>query len=174
MADDLGDQTPALRSWVADLFKRERPRCARRLRPLVRDADDAADLLQDAFERLVSLRRPDALQSPEAYLQRVVRNLVIDRARRAQCRPSNFVPLDEASLPHVEPLQEQALEANDLMRRYRDAVSALTPRTREVFLLHRVDELTYREIASRLGITVATVEYHISRALVHLDKALRQ
>jgi RNA polymerase sigma-70 factor (ECF subfamily) len=77
-------------------------------------------------------------------------------------------------LPSVAPEQEDALEVEDLHRQYRDAVQHLTPRTREVFILHRVDELTYTEIAARLGISVSTVEYHIMRALVHLDEALRR
>jgi RNA polymerase sigma-70 factor (ECF subfamily) len=139
----------------------------------MRDPQEADDLLQDAFERLASLRSSDALRSPEAYLHRVVRNLITERARRARFRPADFIPLHEASLPRVEPVQEQALEAADLMRCYREAVSELTPRTREVFLLHRVDEMTYHEIARRLEISVATVEYHMIRALVHLDAALR-
>lgn len=130
--------------------------------------------MQDAFERLASLRAPGALRSPEAYLQVVLRNLATDRARKARSRPADCIALEDASLPFVAPAQEQALEATDLLERYHEAVSALTVRTREVFLLHRVDELTYREIAGRLGVSVATVEYHISRALVHLDKALER
>ncbi|MDQ2891880.1 MAG: sigma-70 family RNA polymerase sigma factor, partial [Pseudomonadota bacterium] len=172
MAEDLSQAAASTdNSWLADLFRRDGPRLSRRLRKRLRDAEAAADLLQDAFERLASLRAPDALRSPDAYLQRVLRNLEIDGARRARCRPSDCIPLQEALLPPVAPAQEQAIEAQDLMRLYCEAVSALTPRTREVFLLHRVDELTYSEIGRRLGISVATVEYHICRALVHLDKA---
>ncbi|TPG37983.1 sigma-70 family RNA polymerase sigma factor [Sphingomonas koreensis] len=174
MADDVEGETSAAGSWLADLFKRERPRATRRIRRYVRDPDEAADVIQEAFERLAAVRHHDVKRSPEAYLQRVIRNLVSGRARRARCRPSNFIPLDEASLPGTAPAQEQGLEAQDLYRRYREAVRGLTPRTREVFLLHRVDELTYPEIARQLGISVSTVEYHMIRALVHLDGALRQ
>ncbi|MGN6279002.1 MAG: RNA polymerase sigma factor [Sphingomonas sp.] len=174
MTDRAKGDVSDTRSWLADLFKRERNGVARRLRRYVRDPDDVADVIQDAFERLAALRHEEVKRSPEAYLHRVVRNLVTDRSRRARCRPSNFVPLDEASLPATDPSQEKGLEVQDLHRRYRDAVRELTPRTREVFLLHRVDELTYLEIGARLGISVSTVEYHIMRALVHLDKALRR
>ncbi|MGN6620644.1 MAG: RNA polymerase sigma factor [Sphingomonas sp.] len=174
MADDVKRQSPPAASWLADLFKRERPRAARRIRRHVADAEEAADVVQDAFERLVTLRRDDIKGAPEAYLRRVIRNLVVDRARRARCRPSTVTLLDEIHSPSVAPEQEDALEVEDLYRQYRDAVGHLTPRTREVFILHRVDELTYTEIAARLGISVSTVEYHIMRALVHLDEALRQ
>lgn len=174
VADNVDGKAPAAASWLADLFKRERPRAARRIRRYVADADEAADVVQDAFERLAKLRRNDIRGAPEAYLRRVIRNLVIDRARRARCRPSSLVSLDEAPLPGIAPEQEGVIEAEDLYRQYRASVRHLTPRTREVFILHRVDELTYAEIAARLGISVSTVEYHIMRALVHLDEALRQ
>lgn len=157
--------------WVADLFRSEHPRLSRMLGPRVRDSDAIADLLQDAFMRLSSAAGAQRPDRPAAYLQRIVRNLVVDRARRSRHERA-FVPLDECTLPPLAPDQEQAVAVDDLMRRYREALATLTPHTRRVFLMHRVDELTYREIARRLGISVATVEYHMSRALVHLDEAL--
>lgn len=164
------DRAPSA-GWLGDLFRSEHARLARMLGPRVRDSEAIADLLQDAFTRLSSAagtRQPDR---PAAYLQRIVRNLVVDRARRARHERA-FIPLDESALPSIAPEQEQAVALGDLMRRYRAALATLTPHTRRVFLMHRVDELTYREIARRLGISVATVEYHMSRALVHLDEAL--
>ncbi len=53
-----------------------------------------------------------------------------------------------------------------------DAGDALTPKTREVFLLHRAQELSYKEIAAKLEISISTVEYHMARALVHIGRAL--
>lgn len=45
-------------------------------------------------------------------------------------------------------------------------------KTRRVFLMHRVDELSYREIHERLGISIATVEYHMMRAIGQIAKAV--
>lgn len=157
--------------WLADLFRSEHARLARMLGPRVRDTEAIADLLQDAFVRLSSSSDKQTPDRPAAYLQRIVRNLVVDRARRSSHERA-FIPLDDCILPPIAPAQEQAIEVDDLLRRYRDALATLTPHTRRVFLMHRVDELTYREIARTLGISVATVEYHMSRALVHLDEAL--
>jgi RNA polymerase sigma-70 factor (ECF subfamily) len=72
----------------------------------------------------------------------------------------------------VPPAQEEALAHADLMARYEDAVQRLPDRTREAFLLHRLDELTYREIAERLGISIPTVQYHVGRALAQISTAL--
>lgn len=159
-------------TWVGELYRREHHGMARRLRLAVSDPDDAADLLQDAFERLAGLAGSTTPATPKAYLGQVIRNLVIDRARRAHRRADLSKTLSVAALTSVAPDQAHILEAEDLMRQYRAVVDALSPRTREVFLLHRVDELTYAEIGRQLGITVATVEYHITRALFALGQAL--
>ncbi|UVO50152.1 sigma-70 family RNA polymerase sigma factor [Sphingomonas sp. SUN019] len=165
-------RVPRATTWLSDLFRAEQPRLARYLRRRIHDADEAADLLQEAFARLASVRHPIPLRRPEAYLQRIVRNLIVDRTRRRGPRGLDHVALDDCTLPIVPPEQEHAIKAQDLMRCYRAALDGLTPRTREVFLLHRVEETTYVDIARRLGISVATVEYHMTRALIHLDEAL--
>ena len=57
------------------------------------------------------------------------------------------------------------------MKQARDALPA---RCREVFILHRHENLTYREIAASLGISQKTVEKHISKAISQLQKAFFQ
>lgn len=137
------------------------------------DVEEAADIVQDAFARLLQARPSEALRTPAAYLRRIVRNLLQDRSKRAEHR---FVVrgayLTEKDMPSMPPEQEWGLEAEDLRNRYEAAIAALSPRTREVFLLHRVEELRYRDIAAQLSISVATVEYHMARALTLLDEAL--
>jgi RNA polymerase sigma-70 factor (ECF subfamily) len=51
-------------------------------------------------------------------------------------------------------------------------VAGLPPRTREVFLMHRVEELGYKAIAARLGISVRTVEWHVAEAVARLARDL--
>lgn len=158
---------------IAALYHSEGARLLNAARRRTGDPDDAADIVHDAFARLLQARPTSTLRTPAAYLHRIVRNLLRDRAKLADQRfVDRSVAVEDALAPAVPPEQEWNLEAADLMTRYRTAVDALPPRTREVFLLHRVDELRYREIAKRLNITVATVEYHMARALSQLDQAL--
>ena len=63
---------------------------------------------------------------------------------------------------------------NALLRRLETAVATMAPRTREVFLLHRVADLAYPEIAERLGIDVVTVERELAWAILHLDRELEK
>ena len=63
---------------------------------------------------------------------------------------------------------------NALLRRLETAVATMAPRTREVFLLYRVADLAYPEIAERLGIDVVTVERELAWAILHLDRELEK
>ena len=68
--------------------------------------------------------------------------------------------------------QAYSIEASQMMQTYERALATLPPRTRQVFLLHRVDELSYKQIAEQLGIGVRTVEWHVAEALVRIRRVL--
>lgn len=160
---------------IEDIYRREAPRLARFFGRHLRSRDDVADLVQEAFVRLAGAKSGAALLQPAAYLQRIARNLLYDRSRRTEIRLARFhIPLDEAPPLAVPPDQAFSLEADDVMRLYRRAIAELPEKTQQAFLLHRLDGLGYKAIGERLGISVPTVQYHIARALVHIDKALDQ
>ena len=160
---------------IESLFRKEAPRLARYFRARLRDGDDPGDFVQESFVRLVGSLAQRALPTPAAYLQRIARNLLYDRGKRAEVRLASFhVPIGEGCEPTISPDQHHRIEAEDVMRAYRRALAELPARTREVFLLHRVDELAYREIGEKLGISIPTVQYHVARALAHIDAALER
>lgn len=166
-AGDLSD--------LEQVYRLEAPRLARYFRARMRPGDDAADLVQESFVRLAGFMARAALPRPGAYLQRIARNLLYDRSKRLEVRLASFhLPIGEGNEPAVAADQEHGLEADDLMRVYLRALEELAPKTREVFLLHRVEELTYREIGLKLAISVPTVQYHFARALAHIDATLER
>ena len=115
------------------------------------------------------------LPRPAAYLQRIAQNLLLDRYKRLETRLAAFhVPIGEDFELAIPPDQAVRIEAEDVMRVYRRALEELPQKTREIFLAHRVDELTYRQIAQNMGISIPTVQYHVARALAHIDAALEQ
>lgn len=127
--------------------------------------DAAPDLVQEVFARMLASGAFERIENLPAYLTRIAHNLLIDRARRKRRDCSIFFPLDEDR--DAATLADQALriEAADLLRLYRQAVHAMPPKTRRVFLMHRLHRQTYRQIAEQVGISVPTVEYHMMRAL---------
>lgn len=127
--------------------------------------DAAPDLVQEAFARMFGSGSLDRIENPAAYLTIIARNLLIDRARRKKRDCPIFFPLDEDRDGVSRAEQTWRIEAMDLARLYRQAVRTMPPKTRRVFLMHRLQHLTYKEIAEQIGISVATVEYHMMRAL---------
>jgi RNA polymerase sigma factor (sigma-70 family) len=129
-----------------------------------RSTDDIDDLVQEAFLRLQSYCRDHSVQNTEAFLVRVVLNLSHEKARRS--RPYHTLAdesellavLDTASTPDEIYIEQQCLS------RMRAGLERLTPRSREVFLMHRLDGKSYQQIAQELQISLSMVEKHIARA----------
>ena len=132
--------------------------------------DVAPDLVQEVFARAAGSSQASRLINPAAFLRRIARNLLIDRARRRAANDVIVFPLEEQRDAACPPQQEWGLEAEDLLRLYQEAVDTLPEKTRRVFLMHRVDEFSYRKIHEELGISIATVEYHMMKALAHIAR----
>ncbi len=138
------------------------------------DRQDAGDLVQESFLRLAdsAASRTLILDKPEAYLNQIASNLLRDRARVALQRSlAGHVPEEAVPLAGTDPVA--GLEARDRLERLRAALLRLRPRTRDIFLAHRLDGLSYKEVAERFDLTVKGVEWHMSKAIDHLDRALR-
>jgi RNA polymerase sigma-70 factor (ECF subfamily) len=136
--------------------------------------DVAPDLVQEVFARAAGSAQASRLANPAAFVRRIARNLLIDRARRRES-DNNIVifPLDEQRDASVLPEQTLNLEAADLLRIYEQAVNDLPEKTRRVFVMSRDEELTYSQISEQLGISMATVQYHMVRAIAFVAAAVK-
>lgn len=145
---------------VDQLFKSEASQLRRYFRRKTGDYDRAADLVQDAFVKMAEAPVAN-IHNPAAYLQRIARNLIADwfRNRRGHLF-SEHIPLEECDASVSAPQEDLYL--------FERAVSGMSQKTRDVFLLKRVEGLTYEQIARRLGISPKTVEYHMGQALAHI------
>lgn len=170
---DASDTTlsPHVRRQLESAYRTEAKRLQRYLRRKTGD-DAASDLVQEVFARTAASRQLTDLLHPGAYLFKVARNLLIERARTRQRHDAVFMPFDEKYDAPCPPEQVEAMEASELMQRYERALACMPEKSRRVFLMHRVDEMPYRKIAEILGISIPTVEYHMARALAHLAKRL--
>ncbi|MCP3732166.1 RNA polymerase sigma factor [Sphingomonas sp. MG17] len=154
---------------LAAIYRERAPQLTRYLRSRLRGSD-GEDLVHDAFARLARRGSLATLQNPEAYLKRIIRNLLIDRKRRAAVRPQ-LVDLEDHE-PQIRADQTDGIELAQLQTRYRTVVDALPPRTRQVFLLHRVEGQSMKDIAADLDISTRTVEWHVAQAILKIGEAL--
>jgi RNA polymerase sigma factor (sigma-70 family) len=146
------------------LYRSDAPRLAgyfaRRTKP-----EDVLDYVQDSFRRLIGISRSGGVpENPAAYLSRIGRNLLRDAARSDKRSPARMHD-DIDEFPVAGPDPHAQLEARDMLARVDSAIAAMKPKTRDVFLLHRIDGLDYSEIGQRMGLSVKGVEKHISAAL---------
>lgn len=132
----------------------------------------APDLVQDAFTRVLHSGAFERLDNPSAYLTRTARNLLIERARRRMREQSVIFPLEDGHDAPVAPEQTWHIEAADLRRVYWQALREMPQKTRHIFLMHRLRQMTYTEIADQFGISNQGVEYHMMRALVRCRDAV--
>lgn len=134
----------------------------------------APDLMQDAFTKVLRSGAFERIDNPSAYLTRTARNLLIERARRRMRKQSVMFPLDEGRDAPIAPEQTWQIEAADLRRAYWQALREMPQKTRRIYLMHRLRQMTYTEIAEKFGISNQGVEYHMMRALARCRKALSE
>lgn len=130
--------------------------------------DDAEDLLHSSFLRMIE--KPNrTIVNPQAFIVRSALNEARDGYRRDQ-HPATPQAIDLLTQHPQDsaPLQDETLIAKQRLERVKEGLHHLSPKTREIFLMHRLDGLKYREIAEMLGISMSAVEKHIAKAMEFL------
>lgn len=175
MANDLDNNNS---NNLAVFFSRHREALQRYLSNKLRDRSDAEDVVQETFIRLLDNERKQgkplkSMTSPEGYMFRTASNLAVDRLRQKKRR------LDESCADQLDESIESSaagvlriVESRQRLLRLREAVDDLPPMCRQVFVLHKYRQLTYREVASHLELSVSMVEKHMMKALTRLEAAL--
>jgi RNA polymerase sigma factor (sigma-70 family) len=160
---------------VATLYATEQDRLRRRLVGRGLSAQQAADAVQELFLRLLRAPRTD-IRDASAYLSRAADTIAIDHWRQKQRTRRLFEaePPDSLMIADPAPSAEARLVEQDMIQDLEQALSALPPRCREVLLLHKFEELSYAEIALRLGISRNTVMVHLANAMNLLRRHMRE
>lgn len=128
---------------------------------------EAEDAVQEVFLKLWEARSTlDGISYPKAYCVRMLKNLCIDRIRRAQ--HLSF----PQQLPEPEPVRpgDEALDAKKKLNNILEAVKALPERHRQVLILRTIEGLSYEEITERTGINYLTLRVLLSQARAKLKK----
>ena len=158
---------------VSRLYREQAPRLLRRLTRETGCPDTALDIAQEAFAKLLQIgpARIFRIDRPDAFLRRLAINLVHDRgrARAVAARGAALLAQDSEVLDQVA-----VLESRDRLRRLEKAMAGLKPKTRRIFLAHRLDGLSYAEIATETGLSIKGVEKQMSKAIAKIDRLLER
>jgi RNA polymerase sigma-70 factor (family 1) len=141
---------------------------------ILRDMDDAEDVVQKMFCKLWDQRETLYIQSSiNSYLYRIVHNDCLNIVHQQTNRKEhnlNYISTMNSSTDSVN----EHLAANELQTAINKALEALPPQCRRVFEMSRIEQLSYSEIATQLDISTNTVENHISKALKLLRLDLKE
>jgi RNA polymerase sigma-70 factor (ECF subfamily) len=130
---------------------------------LCREPTEAADVVQDTFERaLRSLSKRPFQGSPTSWLATILRNRVIDGWRSAKARST--APEEQALEIPEEPPESGPRWSAITGAQLEAAIETLPDDFRASYRLHAVEGLSYQEVARRLGVPSATVGTRILRA----------
>ena len=150
---------------------------ARYREPLVRyflrrglSLEAAEDCAQETFARICKAGGA-RIEKPEAYLFAIAASVLTDRARKAIVRrEAAHASLENFSPATEEPSPARVFEGKEALMRLAAVLDELAPRTREMFLLNRLDGLSYTQLAARYGVTVSAVEKQMMKAIAHLGR----
>lgn len=160
------------RTVLQELFEAHYPSVCGAIHRLVGDRGMTEDLAQQVFIRFWEKREKiNITTSPGAYLHRMAINeaLAFLRSKKNRSPEEITATTPMGSAPDVE----QDVLQGELKEQILRAVNTLPPRCRAVFQLSRFEEMSYQEIADKLGISIKTVEHQIGKALRVMREQLK-
>ncbi len=153
---------------VAELFRKCNRSLVSLLAARLHSVEEAKEIAQEAYVKLLQLDRPGTISILQAYLFRTACNLAVDRVRQRTTHDRLLSEhatelVDELGGPG-EPLETRTL-AEDQLRALQTSIDELSEKCRRTFLLYRLEGLDQQTIGRRLGITQRMVRYYTSYAL---------
>ena len=143
------------------------------LRRSVHDQSAIPDLRQDVYVRIYEAARKQIPHPVKPFLLITARNLVVDTVRRDQVVSIDSVAdLEELEIIADEPSAERGVIARQELRRLQAALDRLSPRCRQAMILRKIEGLSRREIAGRMGVSEPTVAKHLAAGMYALAEFL--
>lgn len=148
----------------------------RHLRRYCARVEDIDDVLQETFLRGFAADLRSEIQQPKAYLYQIARNIALDRLRRNAVAPmESLEDLGGSSiiLDDKQVLADDWLDGRQKLSLFAKAVAQLPAQCRKAFMMRHAEGLPYKQIATRMNISVSAVEKHVTLGLVKCDAYLR-
>lgn len=162
---------------IEQLFKLHYSSMCKMVYRMVKDEAIAEDIVQDVFFNFWKKREQLTITtSLAAYLKRSATNAGIDYLRKKRPTSDNALDINEPIYQHLAVDSSQSdenIRTEELTNHIEAALELLPPRCKEVFILNRFEEMSYKEVADTLDISVKTVENQMGKALKIMREALK-
>lgn len=164
-----------IKTRISSIYRQYYSELYRFLSSKLRSREDAAEIAQEAFIRMLTLADGYPIRHLRGLLFRTALNLTVDSFRRNRPRVEQMeeVAMVE-SLPSEAPEPESVIYAQQRLALLRGAIDELPPKCRHAFLRHKFENRSYAEIASEMGISKNMVEKHIIKAIAHCRRCLER
>ena len=131
---------------------------------------EAEDVVQEAFVKVIEAQHKRGIQSPKSYLFRTARNIALAHIGKSSYKLTDEMGdiLTESDLLVSKTLEDQ-FEVRENFEMFCRAVRTLPTKCRRVFVLCRVYGYSQKEVAAHMGVTLSTVEGHLTRAMVRCN-----
>lgn len=138
-----------------------------------RNRSEADDLCQDIYVRVYEAAKRQIPEKTKPFVMATARNLLIDRIRQERIVPIDAVEdLDAVEALWEEPDAERVVIAREELRALQRALDKLPARCREAVVMRKIEGLSRREIATRMGVTEDTVKRHLADGVCALAEVL--
>jgi RNA polymerase sigma-70 factor (family 1) len=133
------------------------------------DLDQSEDLVQEAFVKLWNNCAKVSIEKAKSFLYTVVNNAFLNEVAHKKV-VLEYQKQSHKSYTHESP--EYLLEEKQYSDKLQNAIANLPDKQREVFLMNRIDKMSYKEIAETLDLSVKAIEKRMHLALVTLRKTI--
>lgn len=151
---------------VDRLFREHNEALIRFVRPRVRSHQEALEVAQEAYVRLLSLDAPGAVSYLRTFLFRTAANIAVDMRRRDQAQERVTEQPQLRDGPELR-TPERRVAGEQTLGRLESLVEAMPPKCRQSFVWHQIEGVDAATVAKRLGITESMVRKYVVRALLH-------
>lgn len=134
------------------------------------DRATAEDLAHETLVRYLASTPATPLREPQAFLRRIANNLLISDWRRARTAPHE--PLSDKLITDDADPEHQAIASSEVAR-LRRILDSMPAKRREVLMRRRLHGESYEEISQHMGLSLAAIEKHMTRALLTLRTSMR-
>ena len=164
----VGVDKPKLRNLLS-VFLRTRPGLEITARSRTGSIATAEDLLQDAWLKLERTRFEGTIENPAGFITQVAKSTITDHLRKESRRAEIDAEVSDLLWDNVDSLSpERVLIGRERLEAVQTALGRLPEKTRKIFLMNRIDQISHRRIAEVYGMSEEAVYYHIRRALERL------